>query len=155
MSNVNQSASRLTDFDHCSSDLCIALCCMFFSPDSIKMFSCHRPLLSCASPIHTCVYLRYEYETDLYFSGFRIRWDNTQLDLHRRHQGSKGRNKILLWANAYAARDMVSTSHLQDLTASIADARQIPIELMLQSRQVLTILVVTRSIYRWFNARKT
>ena len=67
----------------------------------------------------------------------------------------KGRNKILPWANAYAARDMVSTSHLQDLTASIADARQIPIELMLQSRQVLTILVVTRSIYRWFNARKT
>ena len=89
----------------------------------------------CISNTHMRV-LRYEYETGVYFSGFRICWDNTQADLHRRHQGSKGRNKILLWANAYAAMDMVSTSHLQGLTASIADARQIPIELMLQSRQV-------------------
>ena len=28
----------------------------FFSPDSLKMFSCHIPFLSCASPIHTCVH---------------------------------------------------------------------------------------------------
>ena len=79
MSNVNQSASHLTNFDHCSSDLCIALCCMFFSLDSLKMFSCHIPFLSCASPIHTCVYcvmnmkLIYIFQVSAY-AGTTPRW---------------------------------------------------------------------------------
>ena len=79
ISNVNQSASHLTNFDHCSSDLCIALCCLLVSPDSLKMFSCHIPLLSCAFTIHTCVFcvmnmkLVYIFQVSAY-AGTTSRW---------------------------------------------------------------------------------
>ena len=63
-------------------------------------------------------------------------WDNTQLEQWRRHQGTQGTNKILLWANAYAAQDTVATSDLSSNYQDVRDALDIPVEVLLQTRQV-------------------
>ena len=128
---------------------------MFFSPDSLKMFSCHIPFLSCASPIHTCVYcvmhmkLIYIFQVSAY-AGTTPRWIYIGAIKDPRVEIKSCCGQMPMPPGTWCQPAIYRTS-----TASIADARQIPIELMLQSRQVLTILVVTRSIYRWFNARKT
>ena len=61
-------------------------------------------------------------------------WDNTQLEQWCRHQGTQGTYKIL--ANAYAAQDTVATSDLSSNYQDLKDALDIPIEVLLQTRQV-------------------
>ena len=81
------------------------------------------------------------------FSGFRICWDNTQINVNRRRQGTGGQNQILLWANSYAAKDTVNTTHLTN--QETRHATEIPLELLIQTPQVIVIKEPNLLVYNW------
>jgi hypothetical protein len=59
-------------------------------------------------------------------------WDNTQLEQHARHQDREHQNKVMLWANAYAARNRVPSLQY---SAETMDAVDLPLATFLPSSQ--------------------
>ena len=83
----------------------------------------------------------------IWLFGFRICWDNMQAATGPRHQGTRGRNCVKTWANAYAVENTVATNHLSSDPNLMKDAWDILVELVLQTRQVSSHLCRDRSGY--------
>jgi hypothetical protein len=58
--------------------------------------------------------------------GYCLVWDNTQKLVHVRNQSRDAKNKMLLWANAYAARNRVQTRQVEHLQ-HVIPASSIPL----------------------------
>ena len=76
-------------------------------------------------------------------TGFRLCWDNTQINVTRRHQGTTGKNQMKLWANCYAAQDMVNVTYHE--SSDVKSAIGMPLELLLQTPKV-AYKILTRDI---------
>ena len=51
--------------------------------------------------------------------GFALTWDNTQINVHVRNQSMTAQNRMLLWANAYAAKNRVDPRRLEDIDSCL------------------------------------
>jgi len=58
---------------------------------------------------------------------YSLVWDNTQKFVQARHHSRQSSNKMLMWANAYAARSRVSVPRSIAATSRTLMARHIPL----------------------------
>ncbi|XP_077862791.1 uncharacterized protein LOC102803909 [Saccoglossus kowalevskii] len=67
--------------------------------------------------------------------GYSLAWDNVQIQSTAHYQSTTNQNKMLMWANAYAAKNRISYSHEEDKTT--VSAKDLSFQIYIPSQRMI------------------